>query len=156
MVEIVGYYRAGFGTGKANLVKQKTFIEKDFPEISAYHHGTLNVRFQPRLIVAGWDHRTQPIKWDDNEPEVFDFVRVFVSLQGQAAEHTGLIYVAHRSDHRKDPHKHELLIAEQLHDLRENMLVCVRCERPHRELPYLAVVSVHDGRPKYARTVVIL
>jgi hypothetical protein len=156
MVDIKGYYRSGANAAKKNLINQAEMLGQEFPEIVPYtQHGTINVQFEPHLLVVGSDYRTKPIKWDKNNPEVFDFVRVRVRISDLNTQAPGFIYIAHRSDHRKDPHMHELLVANHISGLQVNMPVEIRCDRKHVELPYEAV-DMSSGRPCHARVIVIL
>jgi hypothetical protein len=132
-------------------------IEKGFPEVSRFHCGTINIRFDAKIIVAGWDHRTPPIHWFDQSTaaEVFDLVRVRLMVPDVSVQVRALLYVAHWSPHRNDPQKHEFL-APFIRGLRHEMPVKLECDRDCVELPYTASEVGVNGRRQIARTFVIL
>jgi len=131
-------------------------IAQEFPEIAQFiTRGTINVRFEPQVIVAGWDHRTLPIGWDGGVPEVFDLVRVRLTVPDLGMREKALMYVAHRSEWRKNPHIHEFLAMSWIPGLRQDMVVLVECDRQYVELPYTLCESGGTGKPKLTRTVVI-
>jgi hypothetical protein len=156
MFQAIGYYRPGTGSAAKNLGKQLPLIAAEYPHIGGYHLGTLNVRFEPKLIVLRADHRTAPIPWDDHSPEVFDLVRVRLRFDGIEAPLPAFWYVAHRSDHRKDPHMHEFVGERFVPGLRHEARVTLECDRVAVELPYEASERGRSGRPRLARTFVIV
>ena len=109
MFQARGYYRSrGTRSATGNLQRQVDLIAAGFPEIRDYYlAGTINVRFEPKIIVARADHRTTPMQWDHQRPEVFDLVRVRLTFDGFADPIDAIMYVAHRSSHRNDPHMQE-------------------------------------------------
>jgi hypothetical protein len=152
-----GYYRRTWGNAAAqNLQRQVPHIVAEFPEIRDFHLATINVRFEPKSIVAGYDHRTRPIQWDNDRPEVFDMVRVGLRFEGLADEVRALLYVPHRSAHRNDPHKHEFIAERFVPGLRDGMGVLLECSRQSIELPYEDQVPGGSGGPRLARTIVVL
>jgi len=161
MLQANGYYRAGLGYASANLERQIPLIVPGFPEIRDFYRGTINVRFEPKIIVAGYDHRTQPIRWADGEEqaEVFDLVRAKLLFPALGTEVQALMYVAHWSPLRNDPHMHEFVAGRFIEGLQQNMVVVMECPRSFIELPYTSgyVSCVPLGsRPRRARTLVIL
>ena len=156
MFQAKGYYRTTWTNSAAgNLQKQIPLIASGFPDIQQFHPATINVRFEPQIIVAGSDHRTPPLRWDRLNPEVFDIVRVRLQFEGLADRINALLYVPHRSSHRHDPHKHELIAERFIHGLREDMWVIMEGDGPAVELPYEDRSRGGTGKPKLARTIVI-
>lgn len=134
-------------------------IAKEFSEIQEYYQqgfGTINVQFEPRILVVGSDHRTRMITWgQQKQKEMFDFVRVKLSFAGLNKEVRGLMYVAYDSAHRQDSHIHEFLVAEKIDNLREGTQVEMECVRSFAELPYTDS-SQESGGLRLAKTLVIL
>jgi len=158
MFQAVGYYQTTW-TGKAqgNLVHQVPLIAAGFPEIRDYYQATINVTFEPKILVAGWDHRTPPIRWEGGaDGEVFDLVRVRLVLEELEVRVRALWYVAHWSVHRNDPHRHEFLAERFVPGLREGMRIILEGDRDAVELPYTESVCGADGRPRLAQTLIIL
>jgi hypothetical protein len=156
--QAVGYYQKTW-TGKArgNLVRQVPLIASGFPEIRDYYPATINVSFEPKIVVAGWDHRTPPIPWEGGDDgEVFDLVRVRLVFEELDVRVRALWYVAHWSVHRNDPHRHEFLAEQFVPGLREGMPVKLEGDRDAIELSYTESVPGDDGRPRLARTLIIL
>jgi hypothetical protein len=152
-----GYYRKTWTNSAAgNLQRQVPHISVSFPEIRTFHPATINVRFEPKIIAACPDHRTPPLRWDDLQPEVFDLVRVRLCFEGRTDWVRALLYVPHRSAHRNDPHKHEFLGECFVNNLRDGMGVIMECDRQAIELPYEDQMPGGGGRPRLARTIVIL
>jgi hypothetical protein len=119
--------------------------------------GTINIRFEPMIIVARTDYRTKSIRWNGGDRgEVFDLVRVRLKFEELCAELPALMYVAHGSMHRIDPRNHEFLAKHFVEGLRQDMRVLMSCDREFVELPYGAWVGGENGRPRLARTIVIL
>lgn len=148
------------GTARNNLVTQIPQIARGFPSIQALHPATINVRFEPKIIVAGWDHRTAPIRWAPDQPngEVFDLVWVRLLFSALGAQVRALMYVAHWSPHRNDPHMHEFLAETFVQGLQHGMSVAMECSRPFIELPYAGgyqSVVPYSHRPRLAKTIVI-
>jgi hypothetical protein len=144
--------------GASDTVKgQLPLISEEFPEVRDCHIGTINVAFEPIIIAAGWDHRTNPINWcgeGEWDGEVFDFLRVklrFPDLDKQP--HSAWMYIAHGSPHRMDPHNHEFL-AHYIPGLRLGITVVMECDRPYIELPYTEWDMI-DGNRLLTRTYVI-
>ncbi len=157
MFQAKGYYRSsGTRSATQNLQHQLPLIATEFPEIADFYRGTINVRFEPKLIVAGWDHRTPAIQWDSHQPEVFDLVRVRLRFEGLPDKVTAIWYVAHRSSHRSDPHKHEFVAERFVPGLREGGVVYLECTRDNVELPYEEQVRGGGNGPRLARTIVVL
>ncbi len=157
MLQIQGLYKSGAGAAAGNLARQLPLIKQEFAEIAGVQPGTINIHFESKLIVAGWDHRTQPIIWSNPSRggEIFDIVRVHLSFPEIGAEsHEAFLYVAHWSGHRNDPHSHEFL-ASPIRGLRHGMKVVMECNRPHVELPYTEQARESNPR-RLARTIVIL
>ena len=156
--QATGFYRTTW-TGKAreNLVRQVPLIVPGFPEIRDYYPATINVDFEPKVLLAGWDHRTPPIPWEGGDDgEVFDLVRVRLVFDELGVRVRALWYVAHWSVHRRDPHRHEFLAEHFVHGLREGMRVVLEGDRPAIELPYTESELGPDGRPRLARTLIVL
>ena len=158
MFSAKGYYRTTWtGSAARNLTRQVPDIEPGWPAIREYYPATINIRFEPKIIVAGWDHRTPPVRWTgDSNGEVFDLVRVRLSFPALLETVPALLYVAHCSDHRNDPHKHEFLADRFVNGLKENMCVVLECDRNSAELPYTSAQPGGNGKPRRARTIVIL
>lgn len=158
MLQARGYYRTtGTGSAWENLKRQVPEIFLGFPEITDYYQATINVRFEPQIIVSGWDYRTPPIRWTGGEHgEVFDILRVWLTFNELSVRAQALMYVAHWSPHRKDPHKHEFLAKKFIAGLRENMSVLMECDHRHIELPYTDSDRGTSGKPRLARTLAIL
>jgi hypothetical protein len=159
MFEAEGFYRErGTRSASRNLIDQIPLIAKHFPEIESYHRGTINVRFKPMLIAGGWDCRTPPLQWDRNNPEVFDLIRVRLFFKDLGETIKAIMYVAHRSAHRLDPHTHEFLGERFVGSLRDSMSVIMKCDHPSLELPYTEQIDGGGGRsePRLARTFIIL
>src|ERR1043166_8991331 len=127
MIAVNGYHQTWEKRAAHNLRTQIPGIAAEFPEITAYHPATINVRFESIIIFAGYDHRTSPIQWEGGT-EVFDFVRVLLSFPSLKQEVKALCYVAHNSRHRLDPHKHEFL-APQISGLSDRMPITTKCDR---------------------------
>ena|ERR1039457_760382 len=106
MFQAQGYYRSGYGCASQNLRLQIPGIAMSFPEIRNFHPATINVRFEPKIIVAGFDHRTPPLRWAEGaaQGEVFDLVRVQLLFPDIETRIGALIYVAHWSGLLNDPH----------------------------------------------------
>jgi len=100
---------AGEGNASRVLKKQLPLITQQFPEVAACHPGTINVRFEWPLIVARPDFRTGPIDWKPGAQEIFDLVRVKLEAPLGKPSRDAWLYVAHRSQHRKDLAAHEII-----------------------------------------------
>ena len=156
MFHAKGYYQKTWtNTAQKNLKVQAPKIAEGFPAIHDFYPATVNIQFEPKIIVCGWDHRTPPIHWDALGPEVFDLLHVRLSFEGIAGSARALWYVAHRSLHRNDPHKHEFLVEKWIDGLRPNMEITLECDRPAIELPYEEQVRDEGGLLKLARTIVV-
>jgi hypothetical protein len=157
MLQARGHYQKTWtGAALGNLPRQIPGIEAGFPEIRDFYAATVNVLFEPKIIVAGWDYRTAPICWEGGEQgEVFDFVRVRLIFEELELRVRALMYVAHWSVHRKDPHKHEFLVEKFVDGLEEGMYVVMECDREWIELPYTAA-EPGGSSPRLAKTLVIL
>ena len=158
MGEVKGFYRKTWtNSAAANLQRQIPFIAHTFPEIQSSFPATINVRFEQKIIVAGSDHRTPPIRWDSHTAEVFDFVRVRLAFQGLPDRINALMYVPHRSSHRNDPHKHEFLGERFVNGLSDGMLVTMEFDRQAIVLPYEDQTAGGGSlkEPRLARTTVI-
>ena len=158
MVKAQGYYRAGLGCATQNLTLQIPAIAPSFPEILNYYAATVNVCFEPKIIVAGSDHRTAPIPWIRDQPqgEVFDLVRVRLLFIDLDTEVQALMYVAHWSPFRHDPHMHEFLAERFIEGLQQGMTVVMECDRDSVELAYTARYEPPGSKLRLARTLVIL
>jgi hypothetical protein len=156
MLQARGYYqRTWTGAALGNLPLQIPGIAPGFPEIKDFYPATVNVRFEPKIIVAGCDHRTPPIRWEGGDQgEVFDFVRVRLVFEKLELRLRALMYVAHWSVHRNDPHKHEFLVEKFVDGLQEDMYVVMECDREWIELPYTAS-EPDSNAPRLAKTLVI-
>lgn len=101
------------GEGKAGrtIAIQLPLIAQTFPEIRSCHPGTINLELESPLIIVRPDHRTQPIKWKQNLEigEVFDLVRIRLETRLGDTVHDAWLYIAHRSEHRKNLSHHELI-----------------------------------------------
>jgi hypothetical protein len=156
-----GYHRLGDGSAHNNLVRQIPKIALEFPEIQGFYAGTINVRFEPKIIVAGWDHRTPPIIWDNGQTqgEVFDLVRVRLLFNDLSAEMEAFLYVSHWTIHRHDPHMHEFIGERFVEGLRHGMEVVMEFSGAFIDLPYRGGyknVIPYTGKPRFAQTLVIL
>ena len=98
----------------ANLPRQLPLIGAKFPEIRNAFPGTINLYLDKPLLVLGYDHRTPPIKWqeDASPPEVFDIVRVKFEVRGTV--HDTWLYVPHGSPHRRDLQSHEIIAPSRI------------------------------------------
>lgn len=153
------YQKTWTNLAAAKLVRQLPLIAQSFPSIVGYYPATVNVRFGPMVVVAGFDCRTPPLRWkdageDDETGEVFDLVRVRL-LIGPNPPLAALMYVGHWSLHRLDPHRHEFLVERFVDGLVDGMPVTMTCGRPSITLPYSKSAADDDG-PRLARTLVIL
>ena len=149
------YHKTWSNAAAANLVRQIPLIARSFPSIVEYHPATVNVMFEPMILVAGSDCRTPPLNWkaggeDGQSGEVFDLVRCRLTI-GPHADVAALMYVGHWSLHRLDPHKQEFLLQRYMDGLTDGDRVTMTCEREAIELPYSK--SAHG---KSARTVVLI
>jgi hypothetical protein len=99
------------GAATSNLKLQIPLITKEFPEIANVHHGTINLELDRALVVAIPDHRTGLIDWHEahSPGEVFDLLRIRLEAPEGAAAVQAWIYIAHHSDHRKNPRMHEII-----------------------------------------------
>jgi hypothetical protein len=154
-----GLVVAGHGQAGNSLAKQIPKIaEGGFPEIRDVHPATINIQFQEKIIVAGADHRTAPIRWDvgQGEGEIFDLVRVRLRFGNSTAPPTpALLYVSQWTVYRNDPHMHEFLAAK-VNGLRTGMSAFLECDRRATVLPYGNGWIDWNGRRRLAKTVVIL
>jgi hypothetical protein len=152
-----GYYRSGTGTANRNLKLQRGAIAAEFPEIASYHlEGTINVRFEPAIIVSKGDLRTSAICWQSQgRDEVFELLRVKLSFQNQPDRVAALMYIAHNSPHRFDPHLHEFLAEKFVPGLRHDVAIVMECDRDFIDLPYLDARQGRSGKPLLARMFVI-
>jgi hypothetical protein len=85
MLELFGIHQKGTGTATPNLATQLPLIAKEFPEVAACHHGTINLNLDSPLFVIAPDHRTKPIHWNDKDfpdGEVFDWLRIRIEAPG--------------------------------------------------------------------------
>lgn len=136
MIRLKGKRFAGENNANRTIGTQLPHIAKAFPEIARCHSGTINLELEFPLIVVRSDHRTPPIKWKGNlkDGEVFDLVRVFLEVPFDGPRHQAWLYVAHRSRHRLDLRRHEVIAPFiEINDTEEYGLVV---ERPYVELPY--------------------
>ena len=101
------------GENNANrtIQVQLPLIAQEFPEIARCYSGTINLELNSPLIIARPDYRTSPIKWKANlkDGEVFDLVRVFLEVPFNGPRHQAWLYVAHRSSHRTNLRRHEVI-----------------------------------------------
>jgi hypothetical protein len=157
MTSLVGYYqRTWTGTANRNLPKQSPLIAKHFPAINNFHAATVNIRFEEKILVAGYEHRTPPIDWrSPKPPETFDLLHVRLRFDRIEGSHNALWYVAHGSVHRLDPHKHEFLVERYIDGLTHGLRVRLEIDRQTVELPY-TVEDVGEHGPRRARTIVVL
>jgi hypothetical protein len=136
MIRLRGRRFAGENNANRTIAMQLPFIAKAFPEVAQCHSGTINLELVSPLIVACSDHRTPPIKWKPNltEGEIFDLVRVFLEVPFDGPRHQAWLYVAHRSRHRTDLRRHEVIAPFiELAGIEEYGLVI---EQRSIELPY--------------------
>lgn len=126
----------GEGNASRTVAIQLPFITETFPEIRGCHFGTINLEFEAPLIVACPDHRTPPIKWKQSLEvgEVFDLVRVSLEIPTKGTAHDAWLYLAHRSAHRKNLSRHELIAPYLNMDTVEELGVVIK--RPCIHLPY--------------------
>jgi hypothetical protein len=139
MLTIGGVFTSGAGAASGNLAIQLPLLEEEFPEIKVCKHGTLNVQFDSPLLVLSPDHRSKAINWQpNNHPggEVFDLLRIELEAPEGAARTCAWLYIAHNSDHRKDPIIHEVM-APPL-NIAKNKRCKVLINRPFVQLLYRA------------------
>ena len=136
MIRLKGRVFAGEHNANRTVAKQLPYIAETFPEVQACHSGTINIELEGSLIVARADYRTPPIKWKQNlvEGEVFDLVRVRLEVPFGGPSHEAWLYVAHRSAHRANLSKHEVIAS--FIELAGAQDVGVVIERQHVLLPY--------------------
>ena len=111
MIRLKGKRFAGENNANRTIGVQLPFIAKAFPEVAQCHSGTINLELESPLIIARSDHQTPPLKWKPNltQGEVFDLVRVLLEVPFGGPQHTAWLYVAHRSRHRTDLRRHEVI-----------------------------------------------
>ena len=133
---------AGEGNASRTVAAQLPLIAQEFTEVRNCHPGTINVEFDTPVIIASPDHRTSPIRWKNNlQPgeEVFDLLRVSLEVSARNILSEAWIYVAHRSAHRKNLRKHELIAPLlELDDANEFIVTikrsCIRLPYRHNDL----------------------
>lgn len=127
------------GAATQNLRVQIPLIEREFSEIQGCYCGTINLRLPRNLIIAEPDYRTTPIPWHpEHAPgEVFDFLRIKLEAPEEREQVDAWIYIAHDSEHRRDPTMHEILASEYC-DLSESARCRIHISRNVIELPYRA------------------
>jgi hypothetical protein len=136
MLPIGGVLKSGAGAASGNLPEQLPLLEREFPEVHG-RIGTLNLQFDSPLLVLTPDHRSKAIDWQpEHHPggEVFDLLRVELEAPGGAARTRAWLYIAHNSDHRKNPTTHEI-IAPSL-TLASGARCKIHINRPYVQLPY--------------------
>jgi hypothetical protein len=139
MLTIGGILRSGAGAASGNLRIQLPLLEMEFPEVQGCKPGTLNVQFDSPLLVLTADHRSKAINWQpQHHPggEVFDLLRIELEAPDGAARTRAWLYIAHNSDHRKNPTMHEI-IAPPL-TLATGARCKIHINRPYVQLPYRA------------------
>ena len=87
---------------------------------------------------------------------MFDLVRVKLAFPDLETRVGALLYVAHWSALRIDPHTHEFVAERFVDGLRIDMPVIMECDRNAVELPYESHVRASNGDLYLARTFVIL
>ena len=158
MVRAAGYYQPGFGQASQSISLQIPKIAADgFEEIRNYYPATLNVRFEPMVIVAKSQYRTNPIRWKGDQPvgEIFDFIQVRLLFKQPEVQAKALLYISHWTVYRLDPHMHEFLVDKFIGGLQSGTPVLMECDREAIELPYRNRTEL-NGQPYRAHTIVIL
>jgi hypothetical protein len=112
LIEIMGKVIKGLGAASSTLAHQLPAVEKEFPEISVCHHGSINLELELPLLVLTPDHRTKPIAWvpgNAEATEVFDLVRIELEAPLGATAVPAWLYIAHGSPHRRTLNIHEVI-----------------------------------------------
>ena|SRR5260221_14392742 len=119
----------------ANLPRQLPLIGAQFPEIRNAFPGTINLQLEKPLLVMGYDHRTPPLKWqeDASPPEVFDIVRVKFETLGKITD--TWLYIPHGSPHRLDLLSHEI-IAPSMIEIADGQSCLLHILRKCTRMPY--------------------
>jgi hypothetical protein len=117
MLELIGIHQKGTGTATTNLATQLPLIAREFPEVAACHHGTINLNLDSPLFVIAPDHRTKQIHWNDKDfpdGEVFDWLRIQIEAPVGASPVNAWLYIPHGSIHRGTPTVHEVMANQRL------------------------------------------
>lgn len=125
------------GAATQNLRSQIPLIAQEFPEVQGCHFGTINLKFDCSLIIARFDFRTGLINWHPahSPGEVFDFLRIQLEAPEGSNRIDAWVYVAHHSDHRRDPTMHEVIASEYC-NLNRTACCRIHIDRDYIELPY--------------------
>jgi hypothetical protein len=138
MIAIAGRRCKGLGDAAANLVVQLPFIEREFPELTHCHRGTINLELEYPLLVLTPDHRTRPIPWKQGpefgEGEVFDLLRIELEAPTGTLPVQAWLYLSQISPHRANPHLHEVLAPKLPVDDVQHFTI--RIHRPTVQLAY--------------------
>jgi len=110
-LSLEGKIVSGMGVASRNLKLQLPLIAQEFPEILVCHYGSINVEFPCALNGIVADYRSPPLAWVPDRPgtEVFEFLRIGLTLPGYAHLIPAWLYIPQRSPHRKTPHIHEII-----------------------------------------------
>jgi hypothetical protein len=139
MLTISGIYKKCAGAASGNLKVQLPLLEQEFPEIKGCFSGTLNLQLHHPLLVLTPDHRSKAIDWQpEKHPggEVFDLLRIELEAPEGAEPIRAWLYIAHNSDHRRNPTSHELIAPPLLQPLPPDSCCTIRIDRNYIQLPY--------------------
>jgi hypothetical protein len=102
------------------------------------------LQLERHLLVMAYDHRTPPIKWqeDGGPSEVFDIVRVKFEARGKISD--TWLYVPHGSPHRRDLRSHEIIAPSKI-DIVDGERCLLHIPRkcvtmPYSEFPLIVIL----------------
>jgi hypothetical protein len=110
-ITIDGSVTSNLGAATRTLAMQMPHFRRIYPEISACHHGTINVQLDQAIRIENPDFTTTPIAWHPQFPqhsEVFSFLRVLLELP-IGSTNDAWIYIPHGSPNRADPYLVEVI-----------------------------------------------
>jgi hypothetical protein len=137
MISISGVLERGLDCAHRSIALQLPDVIKEFPELAGCYPGTLNLRLEEPLIVVVPDHRTKPIAWVPDSPdvtEVFDFLRIRLEAPVGRPAIPAWFYVAHRSQHRANLRLQEVVAPRKL-KIAPGTKCRIHIDRPTIKLP---------------------
>jgi hypothetical protein len=90
-----GWASGGKNPANGTIIRQKTLVAKNFPDIANCYNGTINLQLECPLQVRLPDIVTPPLRWHPNGDERFGITAI--ELEIEAKRYKAWIYTAEHS-----------------------------------------------------------